>query len=504
MHVAVLDPSSPHRLEGSVIRHGPFPCDEIEALHHLARVGEISADSADRQLNTYLLAVGVPRGDARLARQLVLPIADAPHHTLLPDLGGVLHAILCRQPHPCTLSSVLEQAMPSLRLPARPATYEDSQDVLLNLLLALLLGTYPGGAVKRPLFRTRARVYARVHALLTATPEAQTEFCREHSPALVLAAMEYVARLVPAYMPSQAAFLQERDPTTTASFKRVPLMCNELRQSLDDSDDASDWPRVLAWCSAAVERISRLKKSGLLAAPREPALDPAVLLRHRHSLALHWAAPGMPHGSPHEFHILGHALGLDGQLIRHIQREVRVHPLPVNLRRLQLDAVARMLTGSSLQAFLAGRRFACLHCVLQCKASPTQRMRLDTIRQSLVCSTCSNGDLLSIDMIGRVLRHKSQSYFFCPGCASIQPYSGLHDALCWFGGGQCPHAPPQNPAPARPPCDCCGLPSGASQPCRVDHLTGRMRGFSFCQRHAPPPGVLNQCVNARQLDRFCA
>jgi hypothetical protein len=469
----------------------------------MARAGEIPADSADRQLNTYLLAVGA-RGDARLARRLVLPIADAPHHTLLPDLGGVLHAILCRQPHPCTLSSVLEQAMPSLRLPARPTTFEDSQDVLLNLVLALLLGTYPGGSVKRPLFHTRARLYARVHALLTAAPEAQTEFCREHSPVLVLAAMEYVARIVPEHMPSQAAFLQERDPTTATSFKRVPVMCNELRQSLDDDDGASDWPRVLAWCSAAVERISRLKKSGLLAAPREPALDPAVLLRHKHDLALHWAAPSLPRGSPHEFHLLGHALGLDGQLIRHIQREVQVHPLPANLRRLQLDAVARVLTGSSLQAFLAGRRFACLHCVIQGKSSPPQRMRLDTIRQSLVCSTCSNGDLLSIDMIGRVLRHRSQSYFFCPGCASIQPYSGLHDALGWFGEGSCTHAAPPSPATPRPPCDFCGLPSGACQPSRVDHLTGRMRGLAFCQRHAPPPGALNQCVNARQLDRFRA
>lgn len=42
--------------------------------------------------------------------------------------------------------------------------------------------------------------------------------------------------------------------------------------------------------------------------------------------------------------------------------------------------------------------------------------------------------------------------------------------------------------------------AGQSPPVeRVDHLSGRMQRFWFCIRHSPPKGVLERCVNARQL-----
>lgn len=496
---AAVFPSCSRRL-GGVGGHRQIP-QEVEAIHRMARAGELAPEAAERQLNSYLLAIG--HSDHRL----VMPITDAPHHTLLPDLGNVLHRILCRQPLRCALSSVLEQAIPSIRAAPRPIAFADSQDVLLNLALAMLLGTYSGGTIKRPLFHTRARVFQRVHALLVAPREDQTAFCRAHSAVILLAAMEYAARVMPAYMPAQVAFLQERDPATSPSFRRIPPICDELRQTLDE-DGAAEWPAVQAWCLAAVERISRLKKSVGLAAPRDPQPDLPVLQQQAPSaLAAYWAVPRLQGGSPHEYHLLGQGLGLHGRIIQHIQqREVQVYPLPGNLRRLQLDAVASMRARSSTQAFLRTRHFVCTHCILHAKAPQhAQRLRLDTIRQVLVCSTCLNTDLLSVDMIGRVLRHKGQSYFLCPSCVSIRHFAGQEDSRVWFADGQCRHRPAATQAPpARAPCDFCSLSSGACQAWRVDHLTGQMVSFAFCQRHAPSPAELQQCANARQLaSRYC-
>lgn len=465
----------------------------------MARAGDLAPDAAERQLNTYLLAVHA-RGPG--ARRLVMSITDAPHHTLLPDLGNVLHRILCRQPFRCTLSSVLEQTIPSIRVPPRPIAYEDSQDVLLNLVLAMLLGTYAGGTIKRPLFQTRASLFRAVHALLTAPREEQTAFCATHSPVILLAAMEYTARVLPAYMPSQASFLQERDPAAATSFRRIPPICDELRQALDE-DGASTWPAILAWCQAAMERISRLKKSVGMAMPRDQQPDATLLQQRPSALAAYWAVPRL-HGSSHEYHLLGQGMGLHGRVIQHIQqREVQVYSLPDNLRRMQLDAVARLRTRSSTQAFLRTRHFVCTHCILQTKTPHAQRLRLDTIRQVLVCSTCSNMDLLSIDMVGRVLRHKGQSFFLCPRCVSIRPFEGQQDSRVWFED-ECEHRPPPHPAHSRPPCHFCTAPNAACQVARVDHLTGRMVPFAFCQRHVPSPAELQQCANARQLStRYC-
>ncbi len=520
-------------LEGCSVTGSPPPVSacpqldrEIHALHVLARTGEIPVEVAERQLNSYLLAVGAPLPGVP-PRLLVLPIADAPHHSLLPDLGHVIHRILAQNPLPGSLSGVLEQCLPSLRHAPSPVTYEDSQEALLNLALALLLGLYPGGSVKKPCFEARARLFARVHGLLTAPPELQTAFCRANAAVVHLACMEYVARVMPAHMPSQAAFVHQRDPSTAVYFRRIPALCDELRQALD-SPDPPGWPQIQACASAAVERVTRLKKSGGSLQPREPffAPDPA-LLRRRADLAAHWSVPrlqGCP--SPDEFRLLGHGLGLHGRLLWHIQREVQVRlvalpcetllspgppqvfRLPDNLRRLQEAALARAGTGCARQTFLRTRHFLCQHCALQHKSSAPPKLRLDTIGQTLICSVCSGTDVLSIDMVGRILRHKRQSFLLCPGCVRIRPYQDGGELQAWSLDG-CRHAEqsrPSKPAPARarPVCPACTEPANQQRIERVDHLTGELHQFSFCQRHAPRPDELARCQNARQLSaQFC-
>ena len=323
----------PSLLEG-VSKTGPtgafFPdCPrldrEVDALHQLARSGAIPADVAERQINTYLLAAGIPGAPAWLRRKLVLPITDGPHHSLLPDLGHVVHHILAKCPLPGSLSAVLGQCIPHLRHTQQPVPFTDSQDVFLNLALALLIGQYQGGAVKRPGFRARAELHARVHAILTGPREAQTEFCKQHAHVLLLACMEYTARVIPAQMPPMAAFLTEKDPSASAYFRRIPALCDELRHTLDPPPD---WPQIQAACVAITDKISRLKKTGAHPPPKEPPLDPGLLAQQECPVAEYWAVPRLlgPQ-SLDEYRLLGQGLGLHGPLLYHVQREVQVHHL---------------------------------------------------------------------------------------------------------------------------------------------------------------------------------
>lgn len=297
---------------------------EIQALHILARSGAIPPDTAERQLNSYLLAAGL-RVPGLSPALLVLPIADAPHYSLLPDLGQVTHSILAQNPHPSSLSAVLEQCLPAWRHSSRPISYEDSQDVLLNIIMALVLGLYPGATVKRPRFEARAQLFARLHGMLTSTQEQKTSFCRQHPALLLLACMEYVARVLPANMPSQHAFILEREPSCAVYFRRIPALGDDLREELDHPH-APPWDRIQSSAAAMVERVTRLKKTGPTHTQRSnpQSTDPSKT-HPGADLASYWRVPrlqGVP--TADEFRILGLGLRLQGSVLQDIQREVQV------------------------------------------------------------------------------------------------------------------------------------------------------------------------------------
>lgn len=173
-----------------------------------------------------------------------------------------------------------------------------------------------------------------------------------------------------------------------------------------------------------------------------------------------------------------------------------------------MDALARIGALARAQTYMRTRHFLCQHCCLQHKSCLPPKLRLDTIRQALICSICTNTDVLSIDMVGRVLRHKRQSFLLCPGCVQVRQFKGHAEMRAWFLDG-CQHTSrpckTSSAVRGRPMCMTCSEPATQHRIERVDHLTGAMRQFSFCQRHMPRPDELARCLNARQLaDRYCA
>lgn len=503
-----LDPT-PHQ-SAPFIPSDPGMDREVRALHQLARRGAIPCDVAERQINMYL-AAAAHRSLLREVppRWLLLPITDTPHHSLLPDLGGFTHNILARTPIPGALSTVLEQSIPSLRNTQKPCPFQDYQDVLLNLVLALLLGLYPGNTVKRPDFLVRSHAFAKIHALLTASRLRQSLFCRANQPVIVVACMEYVARVLPVHMPAQAAYLTGRDPSSPLFFRRLPLLCDEFRQSLD-SPEAVRWPQLRAACANLIDKVARLKKAGSVPANRDPHLNHPSNNNppggHAGtSVMQHWEAPKL-HGTKlsGEYRLLAQALGLNEPLLRAIQNSVQIFALPPNLRALQEAALVRAGPGGTRSAYLSTRLMLCAHCIVAGKNVEQTRLRLNTLTQRLLCSCCGRDELISVDMLGRVLRHKQQFFVLCPSCTTIHPYTGeqlWHNAPCTHRTLQ--RRPKVQPK-ARHPCTICSEPTTMPPIERVDHLQGVMREFFFCQRHAPRPDALRHCKNARQLEEQCA
>lgn len=168
-----------------------------------------------------------------------------------------------------------------------------------------------------------------------------------------------------------------------------------------------------------------------------------------------------------------------------------------------MEALARTGAKGRIQTYTRTRHFVCQNCCLQIKTNLPPKLRLDTIQQTLICSVCSNTDVLSIDLVGRVLTHKQLSYLLCPNCLQIQQYKGSSEMRAWYKDG-CQHTTGKGTLRSRPLCMACSEPANQHRIERVDHLTGEIRVFSFCQRHMPRADELARCLNARQLnDRFC-
>lgn len=151
-----------------------------------------------------------------------------------------------------------------------------------------------------------------------------------------------------------------------------------------------------------------------------------------------------------------------------------------------------------------------MHCALVQKTHNTPRLRLDTLRQALVCATCMRNDLIKVNLLGRTLRYRQQHFYLCPVCVSIQQYKGKEEQP-WMprvsADGQlvCPHMPGRQPGtPLKQRCLCCicSEPALVHTIERIDHLLGKFQQFHFCQRHMPRLDILIKCVNARQLAAY--
>ena len=403
-----------------------------------------------------------------------------------------------------------------------------------------------------------------MHYLLTASRQEQTAFLEGHQDMLYLASMEYIARVVPVYMPAQDAFLTGRDAVSAPFFRRIPPLCDEFRQLVDDAiqDESAShtpmtWARMQELCAGYVERVSRLKRSHASSSSgthtggggggKDAVRDP-IPRGPLPNIIDYWSVPQL-HGNPSrdEFRLLGLSLGLNGSVIMQIQRDLQISLLPENLRRLQIQRLLAHSGGEMRTLFLrtrrcesalaavclsvflsaipttttdpyanfpgVGCRYICMHCMLTSKTHHTHRLRLDTLDQNLVCAACMKSDLMQINLLGRVLRFKQHHFYLCPVCISIQQYMG-RDEQPWLScprpeaGGvpwTCPHMPGTLPAASsrkRRLCFICTEAAVGPSIERVDHLTGVMHSFLFCQRHTPRVDILLRCVNARQMAAY--
>lgn len=499
----------------------------MDALHRLARVGKIAADVAERQINTYLLVPSSISNGGFPVSWLRMPVSDAPHHSWMPDLGNVIHGVLIHEPPANTLACVVELCIQRFRHPSRRINFSDCHQVLLVLVMGLLLGLYTE-PIKKPEFRVRACLFARLRAIMTSTDEEMARFCSRIESLIVLACMEYMARVLPMYMPGHFYAVSEGDPAAVAFYRRIAVLADEVRQWLDQ-DSCPSWEKIQAECEARMERIARLKRNSG-GGSSSLSYTGTNGVHHSHNMTTQgggkslpldiimacWNAPKVGHGkhpSADEFTLFGMDMGIPGHVVRWIQQEVQVSPLPGNLREMQLSAIYKRGLPRGRASYMQTHWPVCIKCLLSPRNSqggvpkPLQ-MRLDTQKRSLVCASCLCGEIVHVNLVGRTMRYHRCTFYVCPVCITIQQYTGRGQQPWIPGALTCQHEDAYNTGAGgganatvrkRGSCFICGENAHSLPLRRIDQFTGTMQEFHYCQRHTPRTEAASRCVNALQL-----
>ena len=473
---------------------------------------------AQIKIDAHLLCAAVLGGCPARGQDSLLFVLlpeDAPQLATLPDLGPTIRScLIARRWAASYLAHLLHASLPCPKPSAAPVAPDSaSAPVVLNLVLATLLGLYPQ-SVKRPPFPVRVALFRRVHAALSLDPAPQAALLARIQPLALLSLAEYICHVLPAYMPAEHAAICAAFPVDHFFAAAAPLF-DLFRQDHIDSG-AEPWDALADAAQELHDRIARIHRAKCrwTQAPRRPspahmpmpnaqahallsaALDAPRLLRY--------PCTDDPAVRRAEYALLLNSPSLADVALLHSL--VTVHPLPPNITRLQEAALDALGQRCQRRARVRRTLYLCLLCEHRGrKAKP--RLCSRTFR--IVCQTCDDNPdtIVPIDTVGRIvsLARGSRQLIFAPCCATVRDYTASGLDLARAPCQHCPSPLATAPQHRRPRvscamCDAPALPRGHEY---LDHALCRMSTCFLCQRHTPPDDWLRHVPNRRAFDAVC-
>ena len=462
------------------------------------------------------------------SRHLILGPGDAPQFGNLPDVCPVIRSVLLAGvgaahgkdtgvkgvsrdasrgqrkgrgggEHVSLLHACIRQCIfgGDRRLKAPAGVTPDAQSVaiLLNMLLATLLGLYPT-CQRRPFFATRCELYKRIHHLLTSDEATLARFVADNPALLGLALSEYVYNVVSVCMPVEAEFLLPPAPKASAPPSETCAQVLDAFRRGGVDDGCESWEAYNAHAQKALDLCSRLFPMRLAAcadAPPPPASSPVAASVHTGERVR--AALDMRPGATSDF-------------AARVQGVIKRHALPENLAAMQAEKVRRMAARCEYRARQRSTMLVCVACELR---GHTASFRTDAETLQTTCSDRCDGCVVAVNALGSVLTVRGRMYVFAPCCERIVEYTEEHGAVMWTGseGGEgCPVgggvAPPRAAQAKRYTCKFCSLPSKTLVPYEYPSLREhRMVSTYLCGKHAPNEALLRYIYNQEDFEEVC-
>ena len=335
--------------------------------------------------------------------------------------------------------------------------------VYINTLMGLMLGLYPQCS-KRPGFNMRVRIVRAIRVLLTSSTQVQTEFILKHVSLLRLSMVEYFANVLDLYCPVEFQLLQKHVNVgayvnlcrSSCDLFRVNNLSDNIQQQ---STKASlDWAQLDLMAFKMTDKIIRstrvdaklvnyvevhhksIKKLVSSDIYKEPVLCNEFLSivkncavaccqdDHSYIYQRMLSDEPVPTDSTRET-INASTLDLN-RVVSDIHSVIQATMLPANFVVEQIRTLKRLYECDPIQLMVACKKRICLHCVL--RIAPKQfaleeringnvRMNLDT--DEVLCNRCMSPDhMISINLIGRILRINQQYLYICVQCGDIHEW----------------------------------------------------------------------------------
>jgi hypothetical protein len=430
--------------------------------------------------------------------------------------------------------------------------------VYINTMFGLLLGLYPRCS-KRPGFTMRVRIVRAVRALLASSIKVQTHFILKHVSLVRLSMVEYFANVIDLYCPVEYQLLQ-RHVDVDAYVNLCRSSCDLFRvNNLSEGVQQQQHNEPLNW--TMLDQLAYKMTDKIIRSTRvETKLINYVGVHHKSIKKLVSSDLYKEKVSCDEFlslvkscavacwhddhsylyermldeansnmtsSIVSTALDLN-IVISDVHSIVRIHMLPANFVRAQIETLRRLYQHDTVQLVVLSKKRICLHCllriapkqfVLEEKINGNIRMHLDS--DKVFCNRCmSDKHIIDIDLIGRLLRINQQYLYLCVECGA------LHE---WKADGcdlmRCQNKPKQR---LKLRCDLQEnalmkadqqFPVSVTGKCRTHcfmcaklctgnglwllHVSSmRMIHFDLCSTHLPPLHMLQYIVDTMDYKRY--
>jgi hypothetical protein len=289
---------------------------------------------------------------------------------------------------------------------------------------------------------------------------------------VTLSAVEYVMNVLPDYCPVEQSILQ-RLPHGRMVINNI---CEQFRGALTLP---LVWSEVEAVAVGLLPFVTRQMKFNChrIRVPKqvvkykpisniEAILDMPVVWGPRCLSVISLVCPGLDFSALEDVETLWNGLA--------------VHGLPLCFVQQQRECLVSMGSCARVQRHRTTVH-VCVGCAFRTKADILQQQfAWDCAKRELVCVGCKGG-VLSICMMGRLLRVTGRSYSLCVGCLSVGQ---------WTGHSRCEGCRSSAAAPAVEMCEFCEQKNVVCKVKVVDVCALKLLEVPLCHRHA------KHCVRA--------
>jgi hypothetical protein len=397
--------------------------DTLTHLHQRLKHGD---RTTQRTIDTYLFLCACEHSlHGRDLYNMRVAETDVPHYDTLPDLTRFIQQSFTTIRAPGIISFYIQLLSPLKRKsrtrrgnPVSP-TCPVEACICFNIIQATMLGLYPRSS-KQPLWRVRVAIVACIRKLQTSSFDIQCKFLAASHDLLRMCFTEYVLNTRKDFCPVEHEFLTKQAGFLSNYDTACSTLCDHVRQTCLQTHSWS-WGNVNSVSASSLDRISRMCRTHLIA-PVVPAatssMTPAQL---QMAMQQHVVFP--------DTHTNNCVTPTNC-----IHQALHTNMLPWNMLRAQSARIVSNFSETLFPILSVCEKHICLKCVLAVNSRvmlKVTKLRMNTATTKLSCANCTSADtVVKINVLGKLLSIRDQTYFCCQECTSLHEYDPTSPLVC--------------------------------------------------------------------------